>query len=557
MKKIVKSLLPFVFSILIAIPVIIPYFHKGYFPTHDGEWAIVRLADMFRTLRDLQIPPRYSGALNFGYGYPLFNFTYPSPYYLGTSFHFLGIGFVDTIKILFAGSVVFSGFFMILTSWNLWKNTWAGVVSAIFYIYLPYRMVDLYVRGSIGESLSFVLFPLLFYLSIKLIEKPSHLWVFGTAISLAVLVTTHNIMTVLFLPIWILFIVSKVIFNKKKYSIKPIIISILLGIGLSAFFWIPALFEKHLILLSQTPIADRNLYFVKLDQLLLSRWGYGAPTDPNGFSYQFGIPHLTVLFLAIFVLFFIWFSRRTQLKDSAAKASLLLIGLTLVFIFLLFRPSAFIWEHLPLLSEINYPWTTLGILGFLASLLAGFLCRQKITKYIVICLSLISIVMYLPYAKPQYYVDRGDNYYLTNEATTTSSSELMPLWVKEIPVSRFENKVEIKEGKGEIKDLNYNSKSIAFNFSSNKDSKLRINTIYYPGWSALVNNQKAEINYTNEKGVIELVAPKGENKVELTFSETPLRFFADFLSFISILFLVFYGSISRKGQDHIKVKVSS
>lgn len=541
MKKIVKSSLPFVFSILIAIPVIISYFHKGYFPTHDGEWAVVRLGDMFRTLRDLQIPPRYSGALNFGYGYPLFNFTYPSPYYLGTSFHFLGIGFVNTIKILFAGSVIFSAFFMFLASSKLWKNIWAGFASAILYVYLPYRMVDLYVRGSIGESLSFVLFPLLFYLTIKLIEKPSYLWVLPTSVSIALLITTHNIMSVLFLPVFIIFIISQIILKNKKEAIRPLISSIILGLGISAFFWLPALIEKHYILLSKIPIADRSLYFVRLDQFLLPRWGYGAPTDPNGFSYQFGIPHLTVLFLAIFVLFFIWFSRRTQLKDSATKASLLLIGLTLVFIFLLFRPSAFLWEHLPLLSEINYPWTTLGILGFLVSLLAGFLCRQKITKYIVICLSLISIVMYLPYAKPQYYVNRGDNYYLTNEATTTSSSELMPKWVKQKPVERFVEKVEVAEGVGTVNNIYYNSKKIVFDVLAKENMRVRVNTIYYPGWKVNVDNVNVPVSYSNERGVMDISVSSGNHNVEAKFGETPLRATSNIISLLSLFALLFIG----------------
>src|SRR3989344_8893398 len=205
MKKVLAIL---VFSVCISIPVVLPFFHKGYFPTHDGEWAVIRLADMFRTLRDFQIPARYSEALNFGYGYPLFNFTYPFPYYLGVVIHFLGFGFVNTIKVLFAGSVIFSAFFMFLASKSLLKNNWAGIASSILYIYFPYRMVDLYVRGSIGESLSFVLFPLLFYLAIKLIEKPSYFLVLGIAVSLAGLVMTHNILTVLFLPVWIVFFAS-------------------------------------------------------------------------------------------------------------------------------------------------------------------------------------------------------------------------------------------------------------------------------------------------------------------------------------------------------------
>src|SRR3989344_1816710 len=133
MKKVLAILF---FSFCISIPVILPFFHSGYFPTHDGEWAVVRMTDMFRILRDFQIPARYSGELNFGYGYPLFNFAYPLPYYLGVVIHLLGFGFVNTIKILFAGSVVFSAFFMFLASKNLWKNTWAGLILAIMYVYL-------------------------------------------------------------------------------------------------------------------------------------------------------------------------------------------------------------------------------------------------------------------------------------------------------------------------------------------------------------------------------------------------------------------------------------
>ena len=80
-------LLLIVFSLIFSIPLLLPYFHSGFFPTHDGEWSVVRLTDMYRELKDLQFPARYSGNLNFGYGYPLFEFAYPLPYYLGFFIH--------------------------------------------------------------------------------------------------------------------------------------------------------------------------------------------------------------------------------------------------------------------------------------------------------------------------------------------------------------------------------------------------------------------------------------------------------------------------------------
>jgi len=526
------------FSMAVSFPVILPYLKAGYFPTHDGEWAVVRLTDMFRTLRDFQIPARYSGNLNFGYGYPLFNFAYPFPYYVGVVLKIFGFGFVDSMKILFAASVPLSAFFMFLVSRNLWKNTWAGFVSAILYVYLSYRMVDLYVRGSIGESLSFALFPLLFYLVIKLIEKPSYIWVSLTAISIFILITTHNIMTILFLPVFIAFIIPQIIFNKKKV-IKPIILSIVLGIGLSVFFWIPALFEKQYILLSKIPIADRSLYFVKLEQFLFPKWGYGVPTDTNGFSYQLGLPHLTVLIAAVLVLFSTFYSSRER-SESRSYGCFLLISIV-IYIFLLFRPSAFLWEHVPLLSEINYPWTSLGILGFLVSLLAGFLCRQNLGRYIMIFLGIIAVVLVLPYAKPEYYIDKGDNYYITNDATTTSSNELTPLWVKKEPLARFKEKVEMVGGVGTVENVFYNSKKITFDVLARENTKVRVNTIYYPGWKAYVDSKEVQIHYENEHGVMDIPIPSGKHLVKANFTETPLRTASNGISLLSLFALLFLG----------------
>ncbi len=52
---------------------------------------------------------------------------------------------------------------MFFVSRLLWKDDKIAILSAILYLYYPYRLVDLYVRGSLGESLSLILFPLIIY----------------------------------------------------------------------------------------------------------------------------------------------------------------------------------------------------------------------------------------------------------------------------------------------------------------------------------------------------------------------------------------------------------
>lgn len=546
MKAFNNSLI-FLFLILISIPIILPYFHRGYFPTHDGEWAVVRLSDMFRELKDFQIPPRFSGNLNFGYGYPLFNFAYPLPYYLGIILYLFKFGFVGSIKILFAISVPLSAIFMFYASKQLWKNKISALISAVLYIYLPYRMVDLYVRGSLGESLSFIFYPLIFYALIKISNNSkSKSFILLGSISYAFLIIAHNIMAILFSIIFILFLISQ-FFQKKNKIIIRLLIMFFFGVFMASFFWIPAIFEKQNILLSMVPIADRNLYFVNLSQFIFPSWGYGIPNQTGGFSYQLGLPHLILFTIVIFSLFFS-ILKKNLINNELFKNVLTLTLITLILIFFLFSTSAFFWE-LPLLKEINYPWTMLLPIGFLVSILSGYLYLQKrLIKFAVLILVFIAIIFFLPYAKPKYYVDREEGFYFTNDSTTTSSSELMPLWVKNYPSERFSKKVEFLEGEGKIKNIFFNSKKIIFEAELTTDSKIRINTIYYPGWKAKVNGEEVIINYLNKKGLMDLFIKKGNNTVELVFGETLLRLFADLITLVSLLiFIVFiFLSFNRK-----------
>ena len=344
-----------VLTAIFSIPLTLPYFHQGYFPTHDGEWSVVRLTDMYRELKDHQFPARYSGNLNFGFGYPLFEFAYPLPYYLGIPFHFMHLSFVDSIKLLFLLSVPFSFLGMFFVSRLLWKDDKIAILSAILYLYYPYRLVDLYVRGSLGESLSLVLFPLIIYGILKFSQNKNLFALLFAGVSFGALIMTHNIMALEFLPI-ILLIMAIAVYNtkKEKISLSLRYLSILLiGFGISAFFWIPALAEKKLVALSVTPIDNILMYFVNPLQLIYSPWAYGG----NSISYQLGIVQL---FILVCVLFILILKKHTKVTDIQKKLSIGILFLTILYVLLLFPFTIFLWKTVPLMSDITYPWTLLA-----------------------------------------------------------------------------------------------------------------------------------------------------------------------------------------------------
>lgn len=527
---------------VLSLPLILPFFHLGYFPTHDGEWAVVRLGAMHRAFLSGHFPVRWAGNLNFSYGYPLFLFTYPLPYYLGEIFNLIGFGLVGSIKLLFILSVIFSGLTMFWLGKEIFGSL-GGLVMAVFYLYAPFRLVDLYVRGSLGESLAFVFFPLLFLAFLK-VSRGNFRWVSFGALLLASLILTHNVYALLFTPfliIWAICLIYRVPAKNRKKLVLNYLLLLVLGFGLSVFFLLPALVEKSEIALSQISLTDISQHFVNLSQLIKPNWGYGSPGTEDAFSFQLGWIHLVGLATAFVFWLKAW---RQRAKLSGFVFCFSLISL-LTLILLMMPVSLLFWQKTPLFSEIDFPWRLLGPASFFLALCLGYLTHHRLTRLLVVFLAILGLLVNLKYAKPQGVIDYPDEYYLTNEATTTSHDELMPLWVKKKPVARPASRVEVIIGEVSIGPVFENAKQIRLKVDAKTESEIQLNTIYFPGWQVKVDDQVVPVAYDNERGLMRLKVIPGKHYVTASFGETPFWLIADLISLFSLA-AVFLVGITQK-----------
>ena len=520
--------------ILLSLPAIWSLFHPGFFSSDDGEWMVVRLSDFHRSFVSGQIPVRWAARLNHGYGYPVFNFLYPLAFYLGEFFYFFTGSFVNSVKLIFISSFLFSGFFMFWWGRKVWGEL-GGLVSAIFYVYAPYRFLDVYVRGSIGEAVSFIFLPLIFGAIYELSQKKKWLYVVIGAFAYAGLIMSHNIMAMIFTPIILLAIDwhRRKVKNKKRFLFLASGF-VLLGFGLSCFFWLPALYDKQFIILDQVTVARFWEHFPTLKQLLIPRWGYGPsiPGPNDAASYQIGPIHLLVVILSLVV----W--RRQTVFFGIIFA---------LFFFLMLSPSVFIWQTIPALWRLQFPWRLLATTTLASSFLAGAtvstkgesafgrqLIKPRFKPLLTAGLVILVIGLTYRYAEPEYFVDRGEAFYTTNEATTTVQDEYLPVWVREKPIERAKKKVEVVSGEGKISHLVFNSKKVSFDVEIETESEIQINTIYFPGWQVRVDNQATPTTYDNEKGLMRFTIGPGKHQVVVEFGETPIRLFADIISLASL-----------------------
>jgi hypothetical protein len=94
--------------LFLTIPAVRSLFQPGGYTSHGLTHHIIRQVDMDRLISEGQFPPRWSGDLNRGYGYPLFLFNYPLPALLGEIFVKLGFSFVSSVKTVLFLSLIIS-----------------------------------------------------------------------------------------------------------------------------------------------------------------------------------------------------------------------------------------------------------------------------------------------------------------------------------------------------------------------------------------------------------------------------------------------------------------
>ncbi len=504
--------------ILISLLALWPFFKQGYFVTHDGEWMVIRFSAFHQTLKAGQFPVRFVDRLNNNYGYPVLNFLYPLPFYLSeipkTIFNF-----ATSIKIVFVVSTIASTLLMFVALKEKFSKE-ASIAGSIIYLYTPYRFVDLYVRGSIGENLAFAFLPLVL-LSIFKIEKKILIFLPVLSISVVCLILSHNVIAAIFSPIFILLLAISLKDKERFHAL----LAFFLGILISAFFSVPALFDLHYVMLSKITIADTASHLVPLSKLIYSKWAFGpVPKENDGFSAQIGIMPIAVFMFA--TARFIYTKRKSHFI-------MFILFIFLLSIFLISSTSYFIWKTLPYVSVIQFPWRLLSVIVFATAILTAYIIDESKKKFIFIIVIFFAVSSTIFYTKPQQYVNREDSFYSTNEATTTVKDEYLPLWVIKKPTTRADTKFESKDIL--INDETINPAKYKATIEALSNTTLTINTIYFPGFFATVDDIPVAIAYNNDHGLMQIPLIKGKHQVIINYSETAVHIVSELISIAALL----------------------
>lgn len=530
---------------VLTLPAIAWLIQPGYFPIHD-DLQTVRQMEMNRCFADGQIPCRWVLDLGYGFGYPLFNYYPPLPYLIGQPFVWMGLAYIDVVKIVGILGFLVCAYAMYVLGRELWGHR-GGVLASIVYTYAPYHSVDYYVRGAVNEFWAMALFPVIFYTSYKLIKVNHKKYIPFLSLSLTLLMLTHNLMLLIFSPIlvvWCLFWLWRL----NNVTIKQFInltISAFWALGLAAFFTLPVIFESKFAHVETLTIGYFNFlaHFLDLRQIFLRiNWGYGESVYGSADTMSFALGYLQwILPLVVLVSAFL----TKKLKSHRFFILLCTLFILGSLFFSHYRSTPF-WLQFRPLQFLQFPWRFLTLAVFSAALVAGVFSLMANRLLLTLTLTL-TLLLNANYFRPrQWYPQMTDAQKFSGKSwvwqITGSIFDYLPIWAPLPPADPAGGDLGITSGQGTYTTLakRTNYQEYAVNIESNS-AVVEIQTFYFPGWRVFLDGAEVTIDPSRDPllGRMQIDVPSGEHKIIARFTNTPIRTLGNALSLASWLLLFF------------------
>ena len=543
----------------------------------DSPFLFFRLHQLMANLREGVFPARWMPDAAYGLGYPFFNFYAALPYYFAAIFNFVGFDLLTSIKIVQTLGFVFAGFALYGWVRRHFASHWAAWLAAIAYVYAPFHLVNVYVRGdSLSEFYAFIFYPLILWSIDLIFDSPRHWPLLAgpalLALSYGGLILTHNVSALIFSPFVALYVLLDLLksnIQNLKSKIAALALGLVLAFVLSALFWLPALGEASLTQVSDVQTTGYFNYaeHFRAANLIQNSIGfdYAITTAPGSNSpFAMGLVQALGTVAGLVALIITW------RKDSHRRFRwFVLIGLALS-TFMITPLSKPLWDTLPLLSYTQFPWRFLSIQALFTSLTIGYLALVIArSARMAIPIGAIIITSMLFTLHPDYVPIRSDEItplrlqlyeVFTGNIGTTIRAEYLPRTMIPRPytgplliraqhaVVPIRPIVSRDEASGRQLDRQTITQLWLVNVTSD-EATLDFPITQWPGWQATIDGQPIETRAAPDLGYIQIAVPRGEHFIEFKLGNTPLRTIGEIISAIALIIVMAASVLSLRVID--------
>jgi len=537
------------------------YWQRAPKPDSDTTMIIYRSFELDRALQYRLPYPRLAMDFNFTYGAPLLQYRPPLVHFVVAAFHWAGLGWITAAKVTATLELMLAGIGMYVYARWLFADRRAALVAGSAYLLAPYLLADIQERGALSETMALALLPWLFWASHRVLREDGGPWPWLAALLMALVVLAHNIAALLSLPVLLFYLVALAAKDRNWGRLSIVFVSLVTGLGLSAFYWLPALLERDAAqietnMLSQ-PMSEWLASLGKLvqHQLAFDYWG------PLRFHLALWQALVLIAALVYIVLY------PTKLRFAMALLAIAAVGYTLMQL----SASMPIWDALPLARFLQFPWRLLGMVAFCVALLAGYLTtwpKLSGTAGWLVTGVFLAILLYAGVARlgPQYnpYVFQISENEITlsellnrGHSGLTLFSDFLPVGVS-VPSEELPNPRSVaavaQERMSQVPGITITRdrpSRLDLQVNAEEPFTLRFHRFFFPGWQVVAAGAPVPTAASGELGLVTADMPAGSYEAYISFNETPVRRLANVISIVSLALWAVTGIIRRPARPVI------
>ena len=323
---------------------------------HDFDFHLLSWMEVARAWHSGIAYPHWVQDANFGAGEPRLMFYPPASWLLG--------GLLGTITGWHAAPVLFVLLALLGAgvSMYLLAREWAPPISASFaaclYIANPYAMFVVYERSALGELLAGAWFPLMVLFALRTRSSIAPL-----GLSVAALWLTNSpaavmgsyLLAVLALSMWIV--------EGRPWPALRALGGIALGLGLAAFYIVPAAFEQRWVQIERAIIPGMRVE----DSFLFAHTRNAFHDQVLWTASWIFVAEVVVASIAAYLA---WRGR------GGGRVRMVLTALLPIMLLLQLPASYVIWKHTPHLKFLQFPWRWTLALSVVTCVLAAMALKK-------------------------------------------------------------------------------------------------------------------------------------------------------------------------------------
>jgi hypothetical protein len=528
---------PLAIIALVALTAVLPFAWLGNASGHDFEFHMYSWLEVLGQWKQGIAYPRWAALSHWGYGEARFLFYPPLSWHLG--------GLIAAIVpwTMASGAYIWVALTLAGISMFCLARQYLGRSDAIFaaavYAANPYMLVIVYWRSAFAELLAASLLPLLLLFALRLARDQRGAFLPLSFVMAGVWLTNAPSAVMANYSLGIM-LVALTLLTRKWSTLVYGGLAALLGLGLGAFYVLPAAYETRWVNIAEVLSPGVR----PVDNFLLTMTD--SP-DHNRFNL------LVSLIAAAEIVVVAGTARmaRRSIRQKPALWSLLAVWAGTAAVLML-SPTLIFWNVLPKLRFVQLPWRWLLCLGVPLALFMVIGIRRWPARIFLYVVMLLVLTVGWQRVQPPWWDEAADMKEMTDamedKVGYEGTEEYVPVGIDSSDVKPDAHPV-IVEGHATVKISRWAPESKDFTVTASEPSHLVLKLFHYPAWKVDVNGKPVVPRTVPKTGQMLIAVPKGESRVEISFTRTWDRTLGIAISLLAVFFAVGIGVWQKRTRD--------